>query len=80
MVAKLLVTARTTPMPTTQKNSSEKTYEEPSSLPDEMIAVGVSTTGIPAVAITTTTEKGGTGIVIIVTISEASDLTTATTR
>jgi len=64
----------------TQKSSSEKTYEEPSSLPDETIVVGVSTTGIPAAATTVTTEKGGTGVVIIVTISEASDLVTAITR
>jgi hypothetical protein len=67
-------------MPTTQKSSSDKTYEEPSSLPDETRAVGVSTTGIPAVVTTATTEKGGTGAVIIMTISEASNLATTITR
>ena len=67
-------------MPTTQKSSSEKTYEEPSSLPDKMTAVGISITEIPAAATTATTEKGGTGVVIIVTILEESDLATMITR
>ena len=67
-------------MSTTHKSSSEKMYEEPSSLPDETIAVGVSTTGIAATTTTTTIEKGGTGVVIIVTILEASDLAIGITR
>ena len=45
-----------------------------------MTDVGVSTTGIPAAATTATTEKGGTGVVTIATISEASDLATTITR
>ena len=65
---------RTTPMPMTQRSLSERTYEEPSSLPDETTAVDASTSGTPAVATTASTEKGGTDGVTIVTISEASDL------
>jgi len=49
-------------------------------LPDETTSVGVSTTGIPTAVTTVTTEKDGTGVVTIVTISEASDLTTTITR
>jgi len=48
--------------------------------PDETTAMSVSTTGIPAAAITATTEKGGIGVVIIVTILEASDLATTIMR
>jgi len=42
--------------------------------------VGVLTTGIPATVTTATTEKGGTGVVKIVMISEASDLATTIMR
>jgi len=49
-------------------------------LPNETTSVGVSTTGILAAVTTATTEKDGTGVVTIATISEASDLTTTITR
>ena len=55
-------------------------YEELISLPNETTAVDASTSGIPAVAITVTTEKGGIGAVTTMMISEASDLATAITR
>jgi len=45
-----------------------------------MTTVGVSTTETPVAATTVTTEKGGTGIVIIVMISGASHLATTITR
>ena len=67
-------------MPTTQRSSSEKTYGEPSSLPDEMTAVGVSTSGITAAATIATTEKGGIGAVTVMMTSEASHLATVFTR
>ena len=68
------------PMLMTLKSPSEKMYKEPSRFPGETTAVGISTTGTPAAATTATTEMGGTGVVTIVMISEASDLTTMITR
>jgi len=54
--------------------------DEQTSLPDEMIAVDASITGILATATTATIEKGGTGAATTATILEASDLVTTTTR
>jgi len=67
-------------MLTTQKNSSEKMREAPTSLPDETTVVDALTTGTLAAVTTTTTEKFGTGDAITATILEASELVTTTTR
>ena len=67
-------------MPMTQKNSSEKMREVPTSLPDETTVMDASTTGTLAAVTTATTEKVGTGDATTATISEASDLVTTTTR
>jgi len=48
--------------------------------PDETTVMGVSTTRIFTAATIATTEKGGTGVATIMTISEASDLVTTTMR
>ena len=71
---------KTTLMPMTRKNSSEKMREAPISLPDETTVVDASTTGTPAAVTTATTEKVGIGDATTATISEASDLVTTTTR
>jgi hypothetical protein len=58
------------PTPTTQKNSLEKTSEEPnktSSLPDMTTTADVSTTETLGVATTATTEKCG----IVLTVRNA---------
>jgi hypothetical protein len=64
----------------TQKNSSEKMREAPTSHPDETTVADTSTTGTLAPVTTATTEKVGTGDATTATISEASDLVTTTTR
>jgi hypothetical protein len=71
---------KTTPMPTTQKNSFEKMREAPTSLPDETTTVDASTTGTLIALTTATTEKVGTDDATIATTSGASDLVTTTTR
>jgi len=67
-------------MPMMRRSSFEKMSGEPSSLPDETIAVDVSTTETPGVVITATTERGGTGAVTTAMTSEASDLATTTMK
>jgi len=77
---------KTTPMPMTQKNSSEKTSEESkktSSLLDGTTpetTVDISTTAAFSAPTTETTEKGGTGAVTTVMISGVNDFATATTK
>ena len=64
----------------TQKSSSERMREVPTSLLDETTVVVISTIGTIVAPTTVTTEKVGTGDVTIATILGASDLVTTTTR
>jgi hypothetical protein len=63
-----------------QKSSSEKTSEEPSSLPDGTIAVDVWTTETLGAVTTVTTKKGGIGAMTTAMTSEVNDLVTTIRR
>jgi len=64
----------------TQKNSSERMREVPTSLLDGTTVVVVLITGTTVAPTTATIEKVGMGGVTIVMISGASALATTTTR
>jgi len=64
----------------TQKNSSERMREVPTSLLDRMTVVVVMITGTTIAPRIATIEKVGIGGVTTVMISEASALATTTTR
>jgi len=66
--------------PMTQKSSSERMREVPTSVLDGTTVVVVLTTGTIVALITTTIEKVGIGDVTIAMTSGASALATTTTR